>query len=246
MKKKYKNLLVGGCSFSSNGIGGSPPTINSAGGCSYIEDIDYETAHPGSWPGFLAQHLGVTSLVNTATSGHGNNLIANSLLEFINKFYYNSSDTLVVMNISEPGRLDLPCAHDHPDADNQHIPWDSSLISYSYFNRSSNIIKNMEKNIGFDQIEQLTSNSVEFLFTFLESRSIDFYFLTMTDFNNSCLINVLNKFDSHYIRLTPGPSMYEYCQQTKTYISKTDSHPNNLGHKQIADIIYEQISMSIL
>jgi hypothetical protein len=243
MKKQYKNLLVGGCSFSSDGIGGSPPTIDSAGGCSFIEYVDYATVQPRSWAGFLARHLGATSLVNTATSGHGNNLIANSILECINRFHYNSTDTLVVMNISEPGRLDLPCAYDHPDVDSQNIPWDPTLIPYSYLNRSSKIIKTMEKNIGFDQIEQLTSNSVEFLFTFLESRSIDFYFLTMTDFGDSCLNTVLNKFNSHYIRLLPGPSMYEYCQQTKTCISKTDDHPNNLGHKQIADIIYEQISM---
>ena len=181
--------------------------------------------------------------MNTASSSHGNNLIANSILECLNKFQYDPADTLVVMNISEPGRLDLPCAYDHPDADTQNIPWDQTLIPYSYLAMDSKIIKNTKKHIGLEQVEQLTSNSVEFLFNLLTNRQIDFFFLTMTDFNDSCLSAVLNKFSNHHVQLIPGPGMYEYCQQTKTYRSKTDGHPNKLGHKQIADIVYEQISM---
>ena len=84
MKKQYKNLLVGGCSFSADGVGGSPPTNTSSGGCSFIEDLDYTPAHPDTWPGFLARKLGVVSLINTASSGHGNNLITHSVLECIN------------------------------------------------------------------------------------------------------------------------------------------------------------------
>ena len=243
MKKQYKNLLVSGCSFSSDGVGGTPPAGISDGGCSFIKDTDYASAEPGSWAGFLAQKLKVSSLVNTAASSHGNNLIANSILECLSRFQYNPVDTLVVMNISEPGRLDLPCAYDHPDADTQNIPWDHTLIPYSYLAMNSEIIKNTKKQVGLEQIEQLTSNSVEFLFNFLTNQQIDFFFLTMNNFNDSCLSAVLNKFSNHYVQLIPGPSMYEYCQQTKTYRSKADGHPSNLGHKQIADIVYEQISM---
>jgi hypothetical protein len=243
MKKQYKHFLVGGCSFSSDGIGGTPPTDTSVGGCSYNEDPDYPPTQPGSWAGMVGQQLGAVSLVNTAASSHGNMLIANSILECINKFQYSPAETLVLMNITEPCRLDLPCAYDHPEVDHNNVPWSSDLIPYSYFERhNGKVIPTAEKNIGLEQVEQLTSNSVEFLFTFLESHSIDFYFLTMTDFSKTCLNRVLNKFNSHYIPLIPGPSMYEYCQQTKTYISEYNGHPNNIGHKQIADIVCKHIN----
>lgn len=244
MKKRYKNLLVSGCSFSANGQSGLPPTATSSGGCSFKEDPDYQVAQPLSWPGFVAQQLMVDSLVNTASCWHGNILIANSILECLNRFQYRSDDTLVLMNISEPSRLDLPCAYDHPEVDYTHIPWNNNLIPYSYFkkNLDSKIIPKIEKNVGLEQVEQLTSNYVEFLFNFLENRRIDFYFLTMTNFDDSCLHSVLNKFDSHWIKLTPGPSMYEYCRQTGTCVSDSDYHPNKLAHKQISNIVYNHIN----
>jgi hypothetical protein len=242
MKKRYKNLLVGGCSFSSNGLGGCPPTAESLGGCSYVEDVDQVLSHPGSWAGFLAQRLGIVSLVNVASSSHGNCLTANVILECLNKFHYNSNDTLVVLNITEPTRLDLPCAYDHPDADNQSIPWNQDLISHSYFKKHSEFIKRAEKNIGLEQVAQMTSNSLELLFNFLQNRGLDFYFLNMNRFDDFCLARVLYQFGNHHIKLTPGPSMYEYCQETKTYISESDPHPNKQAHQQIANIIHDRIN----
>lgn len=238
---RYKNLLVGGCSFSQDGIGGSPPTETQPGGCSFIEDIEYEVASPNSWAGFLAQKLGVTSLVNTAASSHGNILTANSILECINKFQYNCSDTLVVVNITEPTRLDIPCYYDHPDADNEFIPWSQTLIPYSFFKRNSNTIVALEKNMGFDQIEYFTSNAVDLLLNFLENKGFDFYFLTMADFSNSCLQTVLNKFQDRHIKLNPGLNMIDYCKITNNQKSKKDEHPSLVGHKQIADQIYSVI-----
>jgi hypothetical protein len=242
MRKNYKNLLVGGCSFSSDGIGGTPPTALSPGGCSFVKDEFYEASCPNAWPGFLAQQLGVVSMINTASASHGNILIANSILECLNRFEYNPTETLVVMNISDPSRYDVPCSFDHPDSDRYHIPWTQELIPYSYFDINSNIIKNMKKQIGYEQIEQLTSNSVEFLFNFLKYHSIDFYFLTMGNYNNSCLTTVLTKFDSNYIKLTPGPDMIKYCQQTNTARSNLDNHPNNVGHRKISDIVFKYIN----
>ena len=240
--KAYKHLLVSGCSFTSDGIGGLPPSLSSDGGCSFANDPEFIPRHSNSWAGFLALKLNVTSLVNTAAAGHGNILIANSILECLNRFNYSSTDTLVIVNISDPARFDAPCAYDHPEVDNKNIPWDYTLLPYSYMNRNNKIIKDIEKNIGIDQIEYLTTNYVEFLFTLLENRNIDFYFLIMNDFNNSYLTTVFDKFDRHFIKLNPGISMIQFCQQTNSTVSADDYHPNIVGHKQIANILYTHIN----
>jgi hypothetical protein len=238
---RFKNLLVGGCSFTQDGICGSPPTITSAGGCSFIEDDAYVAAQPNSWAGFLAKKLQVTSMVNTATSNHGNILIANTILECINRFSYNPKETLVVVNLTEPWRFDLPCAYDHPDSDLGYIPWNQDLIPYSYLDRRRKIITQLEKNIDFAQIEYFTSNTVEFLFNFLENKQIPFYFLTMNDCSSTKLQAVIDKFQKHFIKLSPGPSMLEYCQHTNSQISKDDFHPTRSAHEKIADQVYNYI-----
>jgi hypothetical protein len=238
---KFKNLLVSGCSFTQDGIGGCPPTVDSAGGCSFIDNGSGSATQPRSWAGFLARKLKVTSLVNTAASGHGNILVANSILDCINQFLYTPNETLVIVNLSEPWRFDLPCPYDHVDADHANIPWNQSLIACSYLYRSSKTMVQLEKNIGFDQIEYFTSNAIEFLFNFLENQKIKFYFLTMNDFSQTRLQKVIDKFDSRHIHLTPGKSMIEYCQITDNFMASNDLHPSTDAHEKISDQVYDYI-----
>ena len=73
----YKNLIVSGSGFSAHGIGGVPPTENSEGGCSYIDDPDFPALEPLTWAGILAKKLQVTSLVNLSTDSGGNLLTSN-------------------------------------------------------------------------------------------------------------------------------------------------------------------------
>ena len=238
--KQYKNLLVSGCSFSTDGLGGVPPTITHPGGCSFIKDPDFPAANPQTWPGFLAQQMNITSLCNVATISQGNMFVANTILECLNRFNYKSDDTLVVMNLSDPSRLDIPCPYDHSDV-NDHVPWNQDIIPYSYIKPNTELVDNIKQHMRIEQVEYLTTNQVEFLFTLLEYRNIDFYFLLMNDYTDACLSQVISKFKKHFIELIPGPSMYQYCQITKTYRSKKDGHPSVDGHKQIADIVYQHI-----
>jgi len=245
--KTYKNLLVSGCSFSQdfwlNGIGGEPPDKISPGDCVYITDPKFSVELPRSWPGFLARKLQVTSLVNVAASSHGNMLIAHSILECINKFNYTPEDTLVVINISEPWRLDLPCEYDHPEVDKKYIPWNQSFLPYSYLNTQdeSATISKLKKNIGFEQIGTVSSNSIDFLFNFLQNKKIDFYFLLMNDFDNTALKPVIERFNKHLIELTPGANMISFGQLTKTYVSESNWHLGIEGSMKVANQIYRHI-----
>lgn len=238
--KQYKNLIAAGCSFSANGIGGVPPTKQSAGGCSFIDAGDNNTPlTPWSWVGFLAQQLNVTSLVNVACGGHGNILTANSILEVLNKFNYDPTDTLIVFNLTEPVRLDIPCDTTSSLRSNV-IPWTDDVIDHSYMSRIETI--KLTKAIGIDAVEKFTSNIVELLFDMLEHRKFEFYFLMMTDYTqHSYLGSIIDKYKTRLITIDPGTGMMEFCQLTNNYISKLDKHPNITGHKLIADTVYKHI-----
>ena len=245
--KQYKNLIASGCSFTSNGMGGVPPTSTSEGGCSYIDGgKDYSVATPGSWAGFLAQKLNVTSMINTASSAHGNILIANTLLEILNKFNYDPRHTLIIFNLSDPARLDLPCDFNSPDADHTNILWTKDIIDHSYLKISDSNTNNINKVkmlLGINQVEQFTSNAVELLFILLKHRKIDFYFMMMSNYTNHHYLGpVIEKYRDRLINLDPGVSMYDFCQLTNNYISESDQHPNINGHKFIADAVYSHIN----
>jgi hypothetical protein len=238
--KRYKNLIAGGCSFTSNGIGGVPPTSISEGGCSFIDGgSDYPVWTPGSWAGFLAQKLNVTSLVNVACGGHGNILTANSILEVLNKFNYDPADTLIVFNLTDPARLDIPCDTTSLVRSN-NILWTEDVIDHLYMSRPETI--KLTKTIGIDAVEKFTSNIVELLFNMLEHRKFEFYFLMMNDYTrHPYLGSIIDKYKTRLITIDPGTGMLEFCQLTNNYISKLDQHPNITGHKLIADTVYKHI-----
>lgn len=244
--KKYKNLLTSGCSFSAHTIGGVPPTKQSAGGCSYMPDPDYTIAEPESWPGFLARHMNITSLINVASPSHGNILVANTLLTCLQKYCYDPADTLVMFNLSDPHRFDLMCGYDHADADKQYIPWNSELIDYTFIHRESKTIVDIQKYLEWEYIEKTTSNCAELLMNYLQNKKYDFYFMTMNNYSQTCLAPVIDRFKDHFIALDPGPSMNEYCKSTKTRISDIDYHPNLQGHKQIADQVFRLIKTNAI
>lgn len=238
--KEYKHILASGCSFSYDGICGTPPTDNTNGGCSFIEDPDFPVAIPRTWPGILAQRMRIISLVNTASSNHGNILVANTIYECLTRYNYKADSTLVVMNLSDPGRFDIPCSFDSALVDKENIPWNKELIPYSYMYRTSDLFRKVSVN-NLDTVEQVTTNAIEMLFTFLQITNIDFRFLVMTDCTNTSLQRIINKYYKNFVCLTPGTNMVDFCQATNTNVSNTDMHPNKNGHTLIANAVYETL-----
>ena len=232
-----KHLLVSGDSFSYSGVGGCPPTETSCGGCSYIPDPDYTAIDPTAWPGFLSLKMSVQSLVNVAAGSHGNILVSYTIFELLKKYSYTKQDTIIIFNLSDPYRLDIPC--DFQDANSsEFIPWNEQLLSHSYL-----AMTKRPRDIKFsDAIEKFTSQSARFLMEYLKKNEYNFYFLLMNNYlDHKYLGPVIHEFNDHLIQLDPGPSMLEFAVKTNTTVSDEDHHPNLLGHKQIADIIYDKI-----
>ena len=57
-----RHLVVSGNSFTQDGIGGVPPTVNGEGGCSFGPEGNRTV--PGSWAGYVAQKLQKVNGIN--------------------------------------------------------------------------------------------------------------------------------------------------------------------------------------
>lgn len=236
-----RHLVAAGCSFSSNGPGGCPPTRdNPAGGCSYIPDPDYTVVEPMSWVGFLAQLLNVSSLVNVASASHGNILVANNIMSLLQRFSYSILDTLIVFNISDPGRLDIPCDYNDPGK-SKYCDWDKSILPFSYLNYDHKQVSQTKKYMGLEQVEEFTTNSLLGMMSFLKTNGYQFRFMTMGDYSQHInLKNVLAQFQEHIVTLTPGNCMETFVDQLG--LNLDDSyHPDVAGHKMLADKVLESL-----
>ena len=236
-----RHLITAGCSFSSNGTGGIPPSPeHPAGGCSFIADIDVPNIKPLAWPGMLAQRLNVSSLVNLSAGSHGNILIANNIMSLLQRFKYHPNDTLIVFNISDPGRYDIPCQHELDDK-SSFCNWDSSILPFSYLPKTHKLVIETQKHMGIDQSEEITTNSLMGMMSFLKNQGYRFRFMTLRNYTqHKNLKQILNQFQEHMIQLTPGIGMAEFVDQLGV---TTDDHfhPTVAGHEILTDKILESL-----
>jgi hypothetical protein len=241
VKKSYQNLIIGGCSFSSNGVGGMPPTHSNDGGCSYIDQGDGTDLPASSWAGFVAKELQVTSFVNIATEGHGNILTSTAILELLKRFNYSKDNTLILFNITDSGRYDVPCNFNHPNV-SKWTSWKQDIIPYSFIARDSKIFREIEKNIGIEQIVITSANAIELLMSYLECNNINFGFLTMKNYLTSPELGpVINKRKNKFIELPNGVGMNEFCQHN-SLLSDDKFHPSLEGYKVISSYVLDYVN----
>lgn len=240
-----KHIIASGCSFTEDGTGGVPPSdTDPTGGCSYTNNLSDNRPIPNTWVGYVAQQLQVSSLVNLSAGSHGNFLIANNIITLLNLYHYDPTTTVVLFNISDPARLDVPCSWDHPDR-STFCHWSLSIIPYTYFGRNSQINGLMSKNIGIEQIEIASSNALLGMMSFLKKQKINFKFMMMSDYRaHDYLGPILNQFRSHMIELTPGAGMKEFVQNLN--LNTGDQfHPDTHGHQRIAEVVLETLSKEL-
>lgn len=236
------HIVASGCSFTQDGIGGIPPDqLNPSGGCSFIDSEDYRPAVPRSWVSMLAKKIQCQSLVNFASSSHGNILISMTLIEALTKYPgYRPDNTLVIFNLTDIGRFDIPCSYQHPDKTN-YIPWDDTILPFTFLSNTSKISSTICKNIGIEQIEIMSQHAVLALLNFLEQRKFTYRFMTMQTYSkDSKMESIINRHQHSLVEL-PGGSMENYCIMNNVTISKTDMHPNQTGHEMISNMVYNTL-----
>lgn len=231
------NIIAAGCSFTQDGICGCPPTDDSEGGNSFLDypEDNLIAAIPKSWAGIVAKKLNAKSFINVAASGHGNLVLSNSILALLEKFPYQSSNTLILFNITDPTRLDIPCSFEHVDR-SMDIPWTSDIIEHSYLSTQSTILKKVKQEIGPDSISYLSTNPLSMLLDLLKYKKYRFAFMTMADYSaDKYLSPVLAKHQKNFLPFGDQIGMMEFCVTNKMTISTIDRHPNLKGHESIAE-----------
>ena len=242
----FKNIIASGCSFTDDGIGGFPPTTENVGNSSFRIYEGIAPSVPNTWASWIAKKTQSSSFVNLASGSHGNILIAHSIIELLQNFNYFPDDTLILFNLSNFYRYDVPCDFSNLNK-SQYVPWSSNIISYTFYNMWSKKHKSLIKEIDAATIQNITANHVNFLFNFLSNNRYKFYFLMMEDYFQSSLKikNVISKFRDHLIYLDKSNNMMEFCLKNNITVSETDHHPSKLGHEIISDIVYQHINTKI-
>lgn len=236
------HIVSSGCSFTQDGIGGVPPDYRHPfGGCSFVDSGDYIPSTPRAWASILAKKTQCQSLVNFASSSHGNILISMTLIEALTRYSeYSSENTLVIFNLTDLGRLDIPCSYSHPDRTSD-APWNNTILPFTFLSNKSKIYSTIAKNIGVEQIEIMSEHAILALLNFLEQRKFNYRFMIMQEYSkNSNMEGIIDKHRHSLVEL-PGGSMVNYCIMNKATISKTDMHPNLKGHEMLADIVYNTL-----
>lgn len=238
---KIQNLLIGGNSFTQDAIGGCPPTLESQGGCSFVDQGQSHVAHPHSWASILAQELAVQSFVNTAAAGHGNILIAQSLRWILKQFSYDRDVTMVMFNVSVPMRLDIPCEFDHPDA-SPWVHWQQDLVPHTYLNRKSRTHRNIEKQVGLDIVPSLGWAQLDFLAHYLENRGFEYCFLLTENYlDDPDFCDWVEPRQSRMITLDPGVGLTEFARDSG-HNTENGYHPDAQGRRIVVDQVREFLS----
>jgi hypothetical protein len=238
-----RHLITAGCSFTSDGIGGAPPSVVSPmGGCSFIQHPDLDAVEPMTWAGMLAQRLNVSSLVNMAAVGHGNIAIANNILALLQRFAYSPNDTLIAFNISDPGRLDIPCEFESPDK-SIVCTWGADVLPFSYMSIKHDIVNRCRKFMGIDHVETFTTNSLLGMMSFITRQGYQFRFMTMKNYYQHPAVNtLLQEFQSQYIDLEHGHGMAEFVEHLGLN-SQDGFHPDPAGHVLLTDTILRTLNV---
>ncbi|MBL96339.1 MAG: hypothetical protein CMF52_00820 [Legionellales bacterium] len=238
---KIKNLLASGCSFTHDGIGGVPPTNDSAGGSSFKQYDDIQPASCASWASFLSTFLEVESFINFAAPSHGNVLICETIISALEKYNYKQDDTLIIFNISSMDRFDLKIDWENSE-NNTNIYWTSELLDYTFAKTRGPLWKKKFASMELEEITSLNISALEKLLKYLKDKNYMFLFTVMQDYSDNLIIQ---QYKDNLVTLNPGIGMHEFCKE-KNLLIDDNFHPSTQGHKQIAEQVLDFITKKIL
>lgn len=221
----FKNLLVGGCSFTYN-------------------NSDH---HACTWPYYLKDFGNFELVLDCSLPGAGNKHIHDSIIYSIEQYDIDPSDTLVVImwagNDRDDFVVDSSALNSYPFQFNYSDGVSAGLTGGAHKNNQGNT--NAVLADAIKQVKSKKSRAVEnylcitglyhyltncgFKFVFLEYRDFD---LPATDINfdirkslPSKLVKKLNQ-----MLTTPSENFYHYCL-VNNLLEEDDYHPTPNGHR---------------
>lgn len=226
--KPYKNFLVSGCSFTAG-------VVNP-------KSVDEWTQQAFVWPHYclLEMNPSSTNFLNFALPGGGNIAAINNLVYYLELHKeVNSSNTLIGLNFTGLERHDAICHADHVDANNdlaaQHIREQLNIgWIHGYAQR-----EHLQRGITQRTIQSCLS--IVQGITYLESKGIDYFFMTMTNSVYSSAPPWFKEFldarTSSWIKFGNTMGMMEFVKQHQLTESSSNFHPSKQGHRLISQHI---------
>jgi len=234
---KYQHVIASGCSFTQDGIGGIPPTKQSPeGGNSYTHNPDLIVR---TWAGYVAKQLNALSFFNLATSGRGNYHTYLTLLYTLmsDRYLYNKENTLVLFNITDIGRLDLPVPYNSSDSSVWSF-WDVDQIPFKFHKDPVQCYKIIQQ----EQAEVMSVLAIRSLIDFLENSKFEYRFVLMQNYLKDIRIKSIICNNPNLV-LTPDGGMMEYVITNNITVSETDHHPNIKGHEEIGTMVLTSLEI---
>lgn len=226
-----KHLITSGCSFT-------------AGEIPLPQDSKNDYLIKGSvWPHFCFAELftpGKDTLTNLAMPGSGNIAAVYNLVHWLEKYKDNIStkDVLIVFNITELNRWDVPCSIDNPKAnkdlsciDAEGLIHPSDKLGISWITHAVHW-----PNRDLDNVDIVSSLAVINCFSYLEKHKFRYFFMLMNEKIYSEAPDIfrqaLDERKKHWIQFDNAVGIHEFV--TSKNQSLADGHPTIDGHKLIA------------
>jgi hypothetical protein len=227
---QFQNLLASGCSYTADGIGGVPPTLDSPGSSRFKDDIDYPAAPCRVWVSFLSQWLEVTSFANFASASHGMVLTKRTIVDALKKYNYTPDNTLVAFNITSFDRLDVFCDW-QSEYKSPRVPWDQTYFDYTVVKNHSLPWKEEFKKLSLDEINQRSLDALSELFEYLETNKYQYFFTMLHDYTS---LPIVQEHSDHMITLGLHNGMYEYAKAGVNLMESDNFHITPEAQEQIA------------
>jgi len=264
-----KELVVIGCSFSHDYVVKHTDSYREVTSFSNNGYVKYNDLEPFKiWPVIVAEKLNL-KLVNLSASGSGNERIFSKALDYVSKNHKKISK--VIVQWSGILRLDLETLYDlqlkswqhlnasnmpdhgHPDGYDQIM---KGLAKKSWPNVTSGINGWLRRVYSLQNVFMQLNVDYHFVTGITEIKEISPGILDK-DWDYKCANALLKSqyFDlidkEKYIGWPVWKDINGFCFQDlihsdeennwKYWVSKTDGHPNKLGHEKIAEVILNEI-----
>ena len=229
---KIENFITTGCSFTS-GLFNCDTNLNNA------QSIWEQTSF--AWPHFVFGTLGVSgkNFLNFAIPGAGNIAAMTNLVLFLEKNpQYNKNNSLIGINLTELSRMDYITDKNDPEANND--PSTKHIVDYLDIGWITKKFKNYKFNVEYQ-----TATLIVQTLTYLESKNINYFFMTMSDAIYNTGPVFLQKFldfrKDKWITFDNCKGMENFVIDKNLIVSNNDTHPNKEGHKIIADYVTKHL-----
>jgi len=228
--KKYNNFIVTGCSFSSG-------VINA-------HSTEHWKTAAFSWPHycFLEMDPEHSQFLNFALPGGGNIAAMTNLVLYLEQHPdVTGSNTLVGLNITALERFDIICAPGAPgtvyNLAAQHVTQELD-IGWIHNQHSRHLKHSTSAGVQKSCISLIQA------MVYLESKSIDYFFMLMTQdiytYSPDWFKRFLDARTHHWVKFDSTIGMLEYIK--KHELITDDLHPTRAGHGVLAGHVIKHLT----